>query len=91
MLVAFDVHYFEQSAAAACVGFQSPEDATPAFHKRVIFQGAPKAYEPGNFRERELPYDQAELMRLLAVAYQSAAEGREVRMDEAPPVATERP
>lgn len=35
-------------------------------------------------RERELPYDQAELMRLLAVAYQSAAEGREVRMDEAP-------
>jgi predicted dehydrogenase len=31
-------------------------------------------------RERELPYDQVQLMQLIALAYQSAAESREVRL-----------
>ncbi len=56
MLVAVDVHYQDDSALTAVVGFAAWSDAAPTFEERVRTDGAPAPYQPGAFFRRELPY-----------------------------------
>ncbi len=54
MKAAVDVHYGREGAAAACVVFESWEDAAPAAVYRALVADAAE-YRPGRFFERELP------------------------------------
>lgn len=54
MIVCVDVHYAEDRATAACVGFNDWKDGEAAF-ERVITEAGVAAYEPGAFYKRELP------------------------------------
>ena len=61
MYLALDVYYGPTSARGAAIGFANTTDATPTFRVVEDFAGAPGAYEPGDFKKRELPY----LLRLV--------------------------
>jgi deoxyribonuclease V len=62
--LALDVHYEERRAVGACVAFERAADEAPAFVIVEVFPEPPAAYEPGNFRKRELPV----LLRLVEAA-----------------------
>jgi deoxyribonuclease V len=53
MHAALDVHYSDEGAHAACVGFAKWTDEEPVLTKLVTLPG-PVAYEPGQFYRREL-------------------------------------
>jgi deoxyribonuclease V len=53
-IVALDVHYQDDTAHVACVGFHFWEDDTPDFTWDLFVQGV-APYEPGSFYKRELP------------------------------------
>ena len=65
MHLALDVYYGDAFVRGACVGFQRPEDAQPAFVIVEVFTGPAASSAPaGLIQTRELPY----LERLVAAA-----------------------
>jgi deoxyribonuclease V len=65
VIVAVDVDYRASEAVAACVGFRAWPDATPAIETVTRIPGAPAAYQPGSFYQRELPPVLAAIQRLV--------------------------
>ena len=53
-IAATDVHYFDDAARAACVMFETWNDASPA-REWVAITGAAEPYRSGEFFRRELP------------------------------------
>ena len=62
--ICLDVDYGADSVVAACVGFVEWPDAAASFETTRRFEGAPNAYESGQFYRREMPY-LVELVRAL--------------------------
>lgn len=62
--ICLDVHYGADSVVAACVGFAEWPDAAASCEITRRFEGAPNAYESGQFYRREMPY-LVELVRAL--------------------------
>jgi deoxyribonuclease V len=62
--ICLDVDYGTGSVVAACVGFAEWPDAAATFETKRRFEGAPNAYESGQFYRREMPYV-LELVRAL--------------------------
>jgi len=65
--ICLDVDYGADSVVAACVGFVEWPDAAASFETTRRFEGAPNAYESGQFYRREMPY-LVELVRALPAA-----------------------
>ena len=64
MIAALDADYQPNGVTTACVGFAAWTDAVAAIELVIRTPGAPAAYQPGAFYERELPHLLAALARM---------------------------
>jgi deoxyribonuclease V len=67
MIAALDADYQPNGVTTACVGFDTWNDAVARIELVVRTPGAPAAYQPGAFYERELPHLLAALARMPAL------------------------
>jgi deoxyribonuclease V len=56
VLIALDVHYSDDAASVACVGFERWDADTSSLELVLRDDTPPAAYEPGQFYKRELPH-----------------------------------
>jgi deoxyribonuclease V len=64
MICCLDVHYRDNTAVTACVGFERWNSTVAAFKHTMRSSVTPAMYEPGFFYRRELPYILDAIVRL---------------------------